>query len=522
MQDSNFTNLIIDFLPAQIFWKNKELIYIGCNMAFVKSFGFSSKEEIIGKSDFDLPVSKESSLNYRASDRKVILGKKSKLNIEERQVLYDGTERYLNTSKVPLINQDNEVFGVLGIYIDITDRIKMEKSLAKAKEQADYSNKAKTEFITNMSHDIRTPVSGIIGISKLLEERMTHSEEKQFARWIYESGQQLLSLLNNVLDVISTTHEDEHYIAEEEFDLYETVNNLISLELPTIKLKKLDLHLDFDAKISQPIITDRTKLVRILLNLMGNAIKFTEKGSIGLTISQRAEDTHYQFLTFCIWDTGIGIAPELQEHVFDRFFRVHPSYKGKYLGHGVGLHIVKNYLNLLGGEITLESNPEAGTKIVFSLKVKKGNKKNSLPSIPEEKAENETNTIYSSPYSLEASSTNSQSILIIEDNPVALRIAESLIQQLGFRYRSATNAEEALILIEQYHFDLVLTDLGLPGMSGQELAVLIRKQNKSISIIGLTAHATEKIKEECFLAGINYVLTKPLSIDNLKTLLGKY
>ncbi|KTD23576.1 sensory box histidine kinase/response regulator [Legionella lansingensis] len=512
--EENLTNTIIDHLPAQIFWKDCNLIYQGCNTAFVKSLGLHSKEEIIGKSDFDLPVSEKNSARYRADDRKIIQSKEPKLGIEEYQILNDGTERVLSTSKVPLLNKKGEVCGVLGIYIDITDRIKMERSLAKAKEQAELSNKAKTEFIANMSHDIRTPVSGIIGISKLLEERFEHPEEKQYAHWINESGQQLLSLLNSVLDIISASHSLEKDLIEEEFDLHQTLKNLVNLELPTIKLKGLELKLDFDPKIKNAIITDRTKLVRILLNLIGNAIKFTDKGSVGVNVREVETLDDHQLLEFTIWDTGIGIPAELQQQVFERFYRVNPSYKGKYDGHGVGLHIVRNYLTLLGSEIKLESEPEVGTKVTFILRVKLGEPL----SISDSSSTSSEHEIRRMDKRLEVAT-----ILLVEDNPVALRIAESLIQRTGCRYVSALNGEEALSLIGKNDFDLVLTDIGLPGMSGQELSAAIRslpETNKnSIPIIGLTAHAVKKVEEDCLKAGMDKILTKPLSIRILQDIL---
>ncbi|KTD18431.1 PAS domain-containing hybrid sensor histidine kinase/response regulator [Legionella jordanis] len=513
----NLTNTIIDYLPAQIFWKNKSLTYVGCNMAFVNSLGLHSKEEVIGKSDFELPVSEENSQSYRADDRKIIENKESRINIEECQRLTDGTERILSTSKVPLINKNGEVTGVLGIYIDITDRIKMEKSLAKAKEQAELSNRAKTEFITNMSHDIRTPVSGIIGISKLLEERLEDPEEKQYAHWVHESGEQLLSLLNSVLDIIAASQSTENRLVEEEFDLYQSIKNLIHLELPTVKLKQLDLDIDFDPAIRNAIITDRTKLVRILLNLIGNAIKFTDKGKIGIQVKKISDANDEQLLEFVIWDTGIGIPAELQQQVFERFFRVNPSYKGKYDGHGVGLHIVRNYLELLDSKIQLESEPTVGTRISFNLKVKRGKILPAFEFMSEEKDSQEPKPLFN----------GKANILLVEDNTVALRIAESLITQLGYHCTSTMDAEEAMKLIEVNRYDLIITDIGLPTMSGQELTHWLRSlpqnhKNYSIPVVGLTAHAVEKIEEECLQAGMNKILTKPLSRTTLQEIVSSF
>ncbi len=219
------------------------IIFFGkINTALAETMGLASNTDIIGKTDDDLPTTKEQNAAYRVDDQFVMKSKKPKLNIEEQQTLPDGTTRILSTSKTPLLDEHGEAYGVLAIYSDVTERKNLEISLEKAKNQAEAANLAKTEFIANMSHDIRTPLSGIIEISKLLEQKAQNISDKQYARWIQESSEQLLDLLNGVLDVVSAEHTKDSDVNYETFDIRQCIHEMAQLELPTIKMKKLDFH----------------------------------------------------------------------------------------------------------------------------------------------------------------------------------------------------------------------------------------------------------------------------------------
>lgn len=354
---------IIDFIPNNyfIFWKDKNLVYQGCNQAFVQAFGFKSIDDIVGKTDYDLSTTKAQSNAYRADDQEVISTGKPKLNIEEYQTLQDGGQRILLTSKVPLFNNYGEVEGVLAIYSDITDRKKMEKELHQAKKTAQAANLAKTEFIANMSHDLRTPLTGIIGMAQLLTEMLNNAEHTQYAIWLKESGEQLLQLANNVLEIVSADIISADTLQEETFDLAESIHNLAKLELPALTLKNLTIKIEIDDSVPKCVIGDKFKLNRILLNLLGNSIKFTDKGYIGIKVKQLAQAKQQIILQFDVYDSGIGIPEHLQEKIFECFFRATPSYLGNYRGYGVGLNIVKKYVEVLGGKISLTSQVGEGT-----------------------------------------------------------------------------------------------------------------------------------------------------------------
>ena len=514
-QERGFIDDLINQLPAAIFWKNTESVFLGCNQYFADFAELSSPKEIIGKTDYDLPWGKHEGGLYRRDDQEVMRSQQPKLGIEESQTLSNGKTITLLTNKIPLFSKQKVVVGLLGIFQDITTRKEMERSLEKAKNQAEAANLAKTEFIANMSHDIRTPLSGIIGMSKLLEENLQHPEQKQYAQWVNESGEQLLGLLNGILDVVSTENVSEHVLRNEVFDLRQCIYNIFQLEMPTIALKGLHLRVDIDEAIPQYLVSDRTKLHRILLNLLGNALKFTNIGSVAIEVKLLTHHKEHVKLQFRVLDTGIGIPDALQKNVFDRFFRVCPSYKGVYPGQGVGLHIAQLYARLLGGEINLTSQVGIGTIFYFDLSFAISHSK--------QVAQNNESSIRSDP----AETKRTPHLLLVEDNRIALRMAEKIAANAGCLFTSAIDGEHALKLAQSVDFDLIITDIGLPGISGYELTHRLRNWETSLNkepvpIVGLTAHTQAEAKAACLRSGMNDVYSKPVSLKTIKAMICKY
>lgn len=520
-REREFIDDLINQLPAAIFWKNIHSVFLGCNKHFADMAKLSSTKDIIGKTDYDLPWGKYEGDSYRKDDQEVIKSKQPKLGIEETQTLSNGKVITLLTNKIPLFSKKT-VVGILGIFHDITSRKEMEISLEKAKNQAESANRAKTEFIANMSHDIRTPLSGVVGMAQLLEESVENAEQKQFARWLRESGEQLLGMLNGILDVVSADNVSENDTREEVFNLYSCLEEIVRLERLTTTLKGIGLEITFDKKVPEYIVGDRTKIHRILLNLVGNAIKFTEKGQVGIDVKLSENKEGKSTLHFSVSDTGIGIPPEHQDKVFDRFFRASPSYKGIYAGHGIGLHIVQSYVKLLGGEITLSSKEGVGTTIFVDLPLKTPNTQQiaQLSPIPEQfnRPVAETDII---------TSKNIPHLLLVEDNNVALKVLESVVAKAGCHFHSAMNGEEALLLAKKYDFDLIITDIGLPGMLGDEFTIQFRAWEKSnhkkqVPIVGLTAHGEKNTKQNYLQCGMDSIYTKPINLSVLQEILKQF
>ena len=276
----------------------------------------------------------------------------------------------------------------------------------------------------------------------------------------------------------------------------------------------MELKANIASTVPRYIRSDRNKIYRTLLNLLGNAIKFTQSGSITLGLECLHIDSTKAHLKFSVSDTGIGIPEEAQAQVFNRFFKVSSSYKGVYNGHGLGLHIAQSYVELLGGHITLTSKEGLGSTFNFDLECELG--------FIQPKVVN--NELKANPL-LELSG-NDLHLLLVEDNLIALKTLEFLLGQKGHTFDSASTGEEALALFQKKHFDLLIMDLGLPDITGTTLSQHIRSHEKSLNksftpIIGLTGHNQEATREECINCGMNEVFTKPAQIESLESCIQK-
>ncbi|WP_237762321.1 ATP-binding protein [Legionella shakespearei] len=497
---------IIENLPQYIYWKDKNFVYLGCNKRVADYLNLKSPDDIVGKTDHDFGWSKER-INFLKESDSTVFNDRKEVFIED-QIPLDGTIRTMLTSKSPLVGHDGELLGIIGVTVDITDRKQLEEEFRKAKEQAESANIAKTEFIANMSHDIRTPLTGVIGMSEMMEYTLQNPEDKEKAHILHDSGEELLHMLNEILDDVRAGHLGEHDIKANSFDLHECINELIRLESPATTLKGLQLKANIAPEVPRYIYSDRNKIHRILLNLMGNAIKFTHSGSITLGIECLHLDNSKVHLKFDVSDTGIGVPEVIQTQVFNRFFKATSSYKGLYEGHGLGLHIAQSYVELLGGHITLTSKEGMGSTFHFDVKCTLG------------KAPAEVNKTVPAPQEASFTPDKALHLLLVEDNPMALKTLEFLLAQKQYTFVSATTGEEAWALLNNQHFDLMITDIGLPGISGTELSQRVRKQEQSLhkphlSIIGLTGHAREAALEECLHSGMDEVLSKPAQIEQL-------
>ncbi|MCW8386191.1 ATP-binding protein [Fluoribacter dumoffii] len=498
---------IIALMPGHVYWLDKNNVFLGCNDLQAENARLQSRKDIVGKTNYDMPWKDQAEELNKLNQ--LVMETGIPHTAEEYAVMANGMGIYYS-QKVPLRNQNNETIGVLGISLDITERKKMEVALRRAKENAEVANQAKTEFIENMSHDIHTPLSGIVGMSRLLEETAEDPERKQYARWIHESGEKLLDLLNGVMEIVAADNLRENDVREELFELRKNIKDIAHLVQPTLEMKKIQLNIEIDETVPNTVITDGTKLHRVLLNLVGNAIKFTDNGTVTIKVETLSQENSYTQLRFSVIDTGIGIPRELQRKIFDRFFRAIPSYKSQHSGYGVGLHVAQKYLSLLGGEINLTSEVGEGATFYFTLTMKIGyNEFSPSCELPETKSQQEP------------PSAKSPLILLVEDNIISLHMIENVVEQAGYQFYSAIDGEHAIELLESNDFDLIITDVGIPSSSGKNLVQSIRnleeqKQKKPIPIIGLTTNTSGEAKTEYLSIGMNKILTKPIPLKVLQ------
>ena len=394
---------------------------------------------------------------------------------------------------------------VIGFAQDITERIKAEKELKINKKITEETSLLKERFLANMSHEIRTPMNGIIGMTQLLEKTNLHTEQKKFLKIINESAQNLLSIINDILD-IEKIAAGKINMESIPFDLVDKTRSVISLFEYVADAKGLTFN--FDNKIGDKLIIDGdpTRYNQVLNNLIGNAIKFTDKGSITLASSIVSETTEDVTLRFDIIDTGIGIEENKLLKIFQPFAQAYADTTRKYGGTGLGLSITKNLLELQGGTIAVQSKLGYGCKFTFTIKYKKSlSKELEVPDVEAIK-----------PMSTELGKIK---VLLAEDNEVNQLLAKSILMHWGLETRIATTGNEVLEILNAEDFDVVLMDIQMPDKNGLEATVEIRnladKRKRNIPIIALTANALKGEEKKYVAVGMDDFLTKPFKEKEL-------
>ncbi len=350
-------------MPFYVYWKNKDFVYLGCNDLTAKLLHLPSRQSIEGKTDYDFGWKKEDVDAYRKIDEQIIRTGKSIPNLQET-VFIDGKPVYLQVSKEPIFNNRNEIMGIIGISIDIT----REK---KAHEKSEVANQAKAEFLRNMEHQLRTPFSGIYSIIEMLAQTEIDPEKKEMMHVVYSSAKEFLNLLNDIIDFSRNQRAITPIIAKK-FDLKQLIEQIVTMQQATAFDKKLSLTMSYPEQIPTFYIGDPTRTKRLLMNLLSNALKFTEQGAINIQVKVAKNiDKKNLILQLIVTDTGIGIAPEHQEMVYEKFYRVSPANHNKYQGAGLGLYIIKQLLEELEGEIELVSKIGKGSRFICTLPFKR-------------------------------------------------------------------------------------------------------------------------------------------------------
>ncbi len=492
---------IIGKMPGNVYWKDRNGIYLGCNNNAVRLLKLASHQEIIGKKAEDFLELKYAQM-VNENDNKIMLDGVSSI-IEENAFDPDGNPAIYFTQKVPLRDEAGNVTGLLGISLNITQQKENEEALKKAKEEAENAYKVKSEFIMNMSHDLRTPFSGILGFARILEKKETDSEKKLMISYVVQSSEKLLDLLNDILN-LSRTEGEKTTTESQIFDIQHLCQQVTSLMLAEIKRKKLKLYINIDSEIPNQVFGDKLKLHRILLNLLNNAVKFTEQGHVAIKIQLLSRVEEQIILNFQIEDSGIGIPNDKFGMIFEQFSRLNSSYQGNYNGAGLGLSIVKQFVHDLDGKMEVRSDLGKGSSFNFI--------------IPLQIA---TNTSHSQAQlklnKLTNSKRNFNRILLVEDDAIAQKLAEVMLkEEFNCQIDFARNSEQALKLSANHDYDLIIMDIGLPDLDGFTTTKMIRTQrhyNETIIIVGLSAHvddADQKLASNCKMDDI---FTKPLSKD---------
>lgn len=537
-----YLNNLIQIVPASVYWKDINSVILGDNLLHAKIAGLKCNKDAVGKTDYDF-IWKSQASRIIEND-KMIMWSRQGLRLEEEATLSDGKIHTFLTSKEPMFDKNQNVIGIIGVSLDITELKETQEKLEKAKIAAEAGEKAKSEFIANVSHDMRTPLSGIISIAHELEEdELAEEKRKEISAELAESADALLEMFVEILEDVAADHMTESDITLETFDINRLVDRLIKLEKPSLTQKGLKLLTHIDSNIPQYLVSDRRKIQRIVLNLVGNAVKFTKQGHIDLKIEliEKQNDPIHIMLKFNVIDTGIGVPEKDKKRLFERFYKANPSHQAEYKGFGLGLHIAQTYTHLLGGTISFESTEGVGSDFYAVITIKIANE-NEIASYNKKLAEKpsllkmSTNMkLGTAPkkiaptsvkYTEKKSMPSIPNVLIIEDNLVLRRTTARLVKKCHLNVVDVEDGKPALELAKVQHFDLVLSDVGLLEMSGTEFTQKLRAFEKEnnitpVPIVGVTAHAAT-VSDECLNAGMNAVVPKPLTLELLTEILQKF
>ncbi|QOY50973.1 PAS domain-containing hybrid sensor histidine kinase/response regulator [Candidatus Sulfurimonas baltica] len=500
----NITKTIIDSVPIRIFWKDKYGIYLGANQLFIDDAELNNESDIIGKSDFEMTW-RESAQQFIEDDADVVNSGVPRLNYEEVQPKEDGSAIYIRTSKVPLVDIDNNTLGILGIYDDITESKKMETDLQEAKNIAEKANESKSAFLANMSHEIRTPMNSIIGFIELIKNDSKEETISKYANIAYISSQGLLKIIEDILD-ISKIESGKIDIEIITFDTSDEIESIGSLFGDKASQKNITLNITTDKAFPKYLKSDPYRIRQIVSNLLSNAIKFTESGkNIDVNLSYKNK-----VLCISVKDEGKGIAADKIEHIFEAFNQEDVSTTREYGGTGLGLSISYELVSLLGGKLQVNSELGVGSEFFLCIPAEEG----------EAIVKADTQRVVSD-------RSKNIKVLLVEDNKSNQLFMKVIFKKLNVEFEIAENGLEALEKFKSNLYDLVLMDENMPIMGGIESTKNIleyEKENDLVHtpIVALTANAIEGDREKFLAAGMDEYLTKPVSKDTLEKVLSVF
>jgi PAS domain S-box-containing protein len=508
LEDNNsLLNALVQSIPDMVYYKSTAGHYLGCNRSFEETFGILSKD-IIGSKD-PSPFPPELAAEQKELEEKVLstgetTGKELWVNFDK------GNQALLDIQVSPIVHPSGQTTGLIGIARDVTERNNDKQAMMQARDEAEAANLAKSMFLAHMSHEIRTPMNGIIGMTDLLGETNLNPEQDEYLQIIRLSGDNLLTIINDILD-FSKIEAGKITLEKIQFNLREKTEEIIKLLGLQARKKGIYLKSRIATDIPEWIVGDPLRTKQVLINLINNAIKFTSTGGVTCDISIQESHSRKVKLLFRIIDTGPGISNEGKSKLFQEFSQTDSSITRKYGGTGLGLTISKRLVELMKGEIGVESEEKNGSTFWFTAEFESFGR-------PDKTEETKT------AHHADPDSRKLQ-VLLAEDNPVNQRVALFHLSKMGHKVDIAQNGLEACEMSLSKHYDILLMDIQMPTMDGIEATRKIREQESkektspTLPIIAMTADAVMGKMEEYLSKGMNGYISKPFKMNDLENIL---
>lgn len=507
-------NRIVDNLPVALFAKdvNEDYKWIVWNRKAEELFGLKAAD-VLGKNDYDFFPKEQADFFHRIDVEVMTSGKVIEV-AEEPVTTADRGTWYGHTIKVPIYDDEGKPLILYGIIEDISVQKESLANLA-AKVEAERANAAKSEFLANMSHELRTPLNSIIGMSRLLRDTPLSDEQKVMISSVMQAGDMLLKIVDDILD-LSKIEAKQMALEHIGFDAMAVFRQVVTILQPLAAEKKLPLTLETPRMPLPAVMGDPARLARILNNLIGNALKYTHEGNVKVCVEWDEKPNSSIAMLCRVVDTGIGIAPDKHEMIFNEFSQADSSTTRKYGGTGLGLTITKQLVNMMGGEVGVDSALGKGATFWFRIPF------DCAPSA------DVAVTLAKQPHvNAEGDDPASMTVLVAEDNPLNQLFMEKMLEGFGFKHvHMASNGQLALEAFMQHEFDMVLLDCHMPEKNGYEVAQAIRAMesgtSRHVPIIAMTANVMFEERDKCLAIGMDEYIGKPIEIERFRTILSRW
>jgi len=508
VQQLNLVRSVIDTSPNAILICDLEGTAVECNYEELALLGYSSKGELIGRNIFEFITFEDVDLVRQAERQMLELGSIRNVELRIRDVL--GRERLMESSASVVRDSHGTPFYYIIISRDISDRRKAEDELKQAKKAAEVANKVKSEFLANMSHEIRTPMNGIIGMIDLMLSNADSEAQKDSLKLVKLSAHNLLGIINNILD-LSKVESGKLELEKKPFSLIDTITSTMRIYANQAGQKQLPLTWKISSSVPQRVVGDSVRLNQIIINLIGNAIKFTDSGSITFSVRTESEYEGKALLSFTVKDTGCGIPDDKLKIIFDASAHSVSSMTKRYEGSGLGLIISRKLVELMKGSIEAESTVGVGSTFRFV--------------VPFDISQEPPGEVESKAGEKKAAVSSKLSILVVEDESINRRVIVEYLTRLGHNVVQAQNGRMAVEAYEHHPFDMSFMDIQMPEMNGVDATKAIRMNDGDVRkayIVALTAYAMKEDRDRFMDAGFDDYITKPIELEELSLAIERY